>query len=407
MQYLFVLFSLLSNPATAGDFFVSATADSVPSGQDVGGLNWVRVFNNVNEGGWWLTHHWDDGTGPGYNAAPMTDQLAVDMRSRIRLAAYADIKDHGIERCPDGSFLHVYSLSVMNDSARVARYTDDFNIIAEGWVEESVSERAHNDMPVICSEHLQGVAFTNHMNMRPTFFEIGPDASVVGTRDLDIDEHISGSAFKYDAKSDQYVMITNGFPGLKAYWLNRDLSVDRVIPFEPIPGLDRHFWPQGLMRVGDYWLLVFLGTEYGGMYLAGDGDVFVAALNENFETVETIKVSENIEGAVGSARPSFARKGDQLLVAWDKEFLPRTSVVTLNLNRFGVGADDTGFTSGGVAGGGAVDADCTVSDSGAGWDDDCDDERKCGCAQSTTPSSLSWLAMLLAVVGLRRRAQTA
>ena len=452
-----LLLSLLgiSVPASAGDFFVSATPDTVPAGPDVGGLNWVRVFNNLEDGGWWMAHHWDPGTGPGYNVAPMSEGLVLDMGSRIRLAEYPDIKDHGVERCPDGSFLHIYSLSVMNDSARAARYTSDWNITAEGWVEESVPERAHNDMPVICSEHLQGVAFTNHMGMRPTFFEIGPDATVTDTHELPIDAHISGGAFKYDAESDKFVVIANSEPGLKAYWLNRDLTLDRTVRFEPIPSLDRHFWPQGLMRVGDYWLLVFLGEAYGGIYLAGDGDVFIAALNDDFETVETIKVSENIEGGIGSARPSFARYGDQLLVAWDKEFLPHTSVVTLNLERFGVDSDDTGFTTGSSdeddAGSPCVeeeeessedegpeeepgvetpyeDDEITGEDQSSGsgsssyllgdtadeWEEDDAEEgiaeddpcaKGCGCTHAPRKPNLSWLVLLTALVGINRRRQ--
>ena len=96
MQNLFIFLSLLTNPATAGEFFVSATPDAIPSGPDVSGLNWVRVFNNVDEGGYGsrTTGPWN---GPGYNVAPMTEGLAVDMRSRIRLAEYADVKDHGAE----------------------------------------------------------------------------------------------------------------------------------------------------------------------------------------------------------------------------------------------------------------------------------------------------------------------
>ena len=157
------------------------------------------------------------------------------MRSRSRLAEWENVKDHAIEQCPDGTYLHAFSINVTNDSARVARYSADWDLIAEGWVEESVPERAHNDMPLICSEHLQAVAFTNHRTMRPTLFEIGPDATVTATHELTIDEHISGSAFKYDAETDQYVMITNAYTGLKAFWLNRDLSLDRIVPFVPVP----------------------------------------------------------------------------------------------------------------------------------------------------------------------------
>ena len=427
--------SLLSSPANAGEFFLSATPDQVPSGRDVGGLNWIRVFNNFDDGGWWMTHHFEMSGVPGYNAAPMTEGLEVDMSSRIRLAEYENQKDHGIERCPDGSFLHIYSVNVTNDTARAARYTEDWEMLAHGTVEEGVDARAHNDMPVICSEHLQGVAFTNHMGFSATLFEIGPDAEVVDTHELDVGAHISGGAFTYDRESDRFLMTANGEPGLQAIWINRDLTVDERVNFVPIPSLDRHFWPQGLMRVGDYWLLVFLGEEVPGQYLAGDGDVYVAVLDDDFETMETIKVSDNTDGSgLGSARPSFARHMDKLLVAWDKSFQPRMSTITLDLVAFGLDEDDSGFvppedsddegspcadegdTAGDGTAGGADEAEGGTSSAGLEGDsedefdesddgegikeDPCDDG--CGCTHAPTGSSLAW-AGLLGLLALGRR----
>ncbi len=428
--------SLLASPAQAGEFFLSATPDRVPSGRDVGGLNWIRVFNNFEDGGWWMTHHFEMAGTPGYNAAPMTEGLEIDMGSRIRLAEYPQQKDHGIERCPDGTFLHVYSVNVTNDTARAARYTEDWDMLAHATVEEGVDARAHNDMPVICSEHLQGVAFTNHMGFSATLFELGPDAEVVDTHELDVGTHISGGAFKYDAESDRFLMTANGEPGLQAIWINRDLTVDERINFSPIPELDRHFWPQALMRIGDHWLLAFLGEETPGQYLAGDGDVYVAVLTEDFETLETIKVSDNVDGEVGSARPSFARHLDKLLVAWDKEFQPHVSVVTLDLVALGLDEDDSGFvppedsdedegspcaadddTAEGDASSGVDDAEGGSSTAGIEGDseDEFDEssegevikadpcEEGCGCTHAPSGSRLAWVGLLgLLALGRRR-----
>ncbi len=432
--------AFLTSPATAGDFLLSATPDRVPSGRDVGGLNWVRVFNNLDDGGWWMTHHFEMAGVPGYNVAPMTEGLELDMSSRVRLAEYANQKDHGIERCPDGSFLHVYSLNFTNDGARAARYSEDWEMQAHGSVEEGVDARAHNDMPVICSEHLQGVAFTNHSDFSATLFEIGPDATVVGTHELDVGGHISGGAFKYDAGSDRFLMTANGEPGLEAIWISRDFEVDERVSFVPIPSLERHYWPQALMRVGDYWLLAFLGVEYMGQYLADDGDVYVAVLNDDFETVDSMKVSNNDDGSgLGSARPSFARHMDQLLVAWDKGFQPYVSVVTLDLVAFGLDEDDSGFVPpeesdadedgspclGDTADDDTVSASSGTDDDGASstttgltgdtadeFDEPAGDEgmkedpcdEGCGCAHTPNRWSASWLFLVGLVALVRRRA---
>ena len=444
MKNLLLGLFLFSTPSMAGDFFLSASPDEVPSGPDVGGLNWVRVFNNLTDGGWWMTHHWEFDGMPGYNVAPMTEDLTLDMSSRIRLSEWENTKDHGIERCPDGSFLHIYSLNVTNDGARAARYTEDWDITAQATIEEDAPERAHNDMPVICSEHLQGVAFTNHMGFGATLFEIGPDATVSATHELDIGSHISGGAFKYDRRSDRFLMTSNGgfdSPNLEAIWINRDLSVDERVVFTPDPSLHSHFWPQALMRVGDYWLLGFLGIEEPGQYLAGDGDVYLAVLDDDFETMETIKVSDNTDGSgMGSARPSFARHLDQLLVAWDKGFQPHTSVVTLDLVAFGLDEDDSGFvppegsdeggspcdtaepgdeggddvSGDGVSGTDMSDGSSTSSaltgDSEDEWDEPSADEdikedpcdKGCGCSQAPSMPSLRW-ALLAGLLGMWRR----
>ena len=175
------------------------------------------------------------------------------------------------------------------------------------------------------------------------------------------------------------------------------------------------------MRVGDYWLLVFLGEEVPGQYLAGDGDVYVAVLDDDFETMETIKVSDNTDGSgLGSARPSFARHMDKLLVAWDKSFQPHMSTITLDLVAFGLDEDDSGFvppedsddegspcaderdTAGGGSAPGADDAEGGTSSAGLEGDsedefDEADDgegikEDPCdeGCGCTHPPRAQAW-----------------
>ena len=50
MRLILLLYRSLSTPVSASGFFVSATPDAVPTGRDVGGLNWVRVFPNEADG---------------------------------------------------------------------------------------------------------------------------------------------------------------------------------------------------------------------------------------------------------------------------------------------------------------------------------------------------------------------
>ena len=77
---------LCTLPAAAGDFFISTTDEQKPSGPDIGGMNWIRVFNNFEDGGWWIAFHWEHEGVPGYNVAPLSTDLYMDMSARRRLA---------------------------------------------------------------------------------------------------------------------------------------------------------------------------------------------------------------------------------------------------------------------------------------------------------------------------------
>ncbi len=369
---LATLFALLSlSTASAQTFVTSVGTEQIPSGPDIGGMNWIRIFNNFEDGGWWLTYHWSDGTIPGYNAAPMTEDFELDIHSRRRLAEWDDIKDHGIKRCPDGSFLHAYSIGVTNDSARAARYSSDWSILAQGWIEEDVTTRAHNDMPIICSEPLQAAAFTNHSDFSATVFEIDAEARATIAGSFSGSGHVSGSSWEYVASRDQYLVLSESGDGLRWTYYNRDFSLAETGDFIVSSSLDRHFWPQGLMRLGDYWIVAFLGHQPDAHYLAGDGDVYVAVLNDSFETMESHKVSDNVPGESGSARPNFARHGSDLVVVWDKQILPHVVKLQLDLSAFGVESDDTGFTDG----------------SGSGGDSPADEEGYDPCTESPPDTS--------------------
>jgi len=433
----------LTGPASAGDFITSVGDDAVMGGDDIGGINWVRIFNNLEDGGWWVTYHWQlEGGTPGYNVARMTDdRVLAHSTGRTHLVDWPETKDHAIARCPDGSFLHAYSVGVGNESARSARYSMDWEVLSHEWIEENVDERAHNDLPVICSEPRQAAAFTNHASFTATVFDIASDGTVASSSgELTDSGHMAGASWIYYEPRDQYLVVSNGEPGLRRVWYNRDLSVDEVTDWAPMPALNRTFWPQKIERVGDYWVLIFLGIEYGGMYLADDGDVYLVVMDSSFNTVDSAKLSTNVAGDLGSARPHFSRNGSKLMAVWDKGIQPYAVQVQLDIERFGLEAEDTGFgwSDGGSGGGSDDDSETTspcepsggadsagpdspddsegLDETNGGHDsltltgkedtavhdvdDDCDKEG-CGCSATGTQSS-AW-ALVALLVGLIRR----
>ena len=157
--------------------------------------------------------------------------------------------------------------------------------------------------------------------------------------------------------------------------------------WEPLPDLNRTFWPQKIERVGEHWLLIFLGVEYGGMYLADDGDVYLVVMDSSFNTVDSAKLSNNTPGALGSARPHFARSGSKLMAVWDKAILPYAVKVQLNAERLGIEDEDTGWDWSDDGGGGGGDEEGDSSDPCVSTDGDGDGDGDGDADGGTSPDN--------------------
>jgi hypothetical protein len=403
-MHIALMLAALAPTALAGDFIV-ATGPEVEL-QNSG--TWARVIATAD--GWKLAHA---SNGDFYVAdlSKTGDALGdweMDRDSRVQLTQHGELKDHAIKRCPDGTYLHVASANVEqnNDSAYGWRYSADWEVIAQAPIEEREPARAHNDMGLYCSALGAGVAFGGDGGP-PAILSIDADLDATVAKELDFSVRATGAGMWVDPEAEIISMFYTDFAG-NLYRLDMDPQLNQLSSVNrPITEPDlRAYWPQGVLRVGDYWLVAHMvrpqQTSTGG----DDGNVRLLVVDDELQIQDEATLTDNaIEDA--GMRPWIARKGDQVVMSYDRQRQHTVMEIRLDLDAFNVDPDaDTGWDgSDGWGGeGGGSGSDGGAGDDTAGDDDDADKDGCGGCAApGGAPLGVAAAAGLVALARRRRR----
>lgn len=371
-------------PAFAGEIFSSIDPEIT---QGMGGT-WARY--HATEAGYWFFQV----SGSDAWVEDVEDDISgYDDRARIQLTEVANLQDTQVERCPDGGWLLVgsYTMDSFDDSSAAWRFEEDFT---ERWhftIAERDSSHRHNDMVVVCTPLTEGVIFDGGDGSSggpPAFTEV--TGGVLGqSYPVDVGAMGASAAFR-EEDSMTIVVDANGAGSEEVRVHVFDAAwneTDKIIV--PLSGGNAK-WPQRLQRYGDGWLLTYLTNTGEGP----DGNIWLAALDAEFNLIERIQVTDNGEN---DNRPWFARKGDAVVVSYDRNVQPRATFVRLNDDGGDDGIPDTGD--------GAGDGD----DTGEGGGDTADTANgggdvECLCAAGSPVATGAGIALgAVAVLGARRR----
>ncbi len=350
---------VLSLAAYAGDVFTSIDPEIT---QGMGG-GWARY--HATEAGYWF---FQVAGGDGWMEDVEDDLSGYDDRKRIQLTEVANLQDSQIERCPDGGWLVVgsYTVDEWDDSADAWRFEPDFDLRWHINVADRDATHKHNDMVVVCTPLTEGVIFDSGANgtAGPQFVELV--GGTVGTDfPLMVGAQGAGAAFR---EEDEVTIVVDakgaGAPELRMHLHDPDWKETEMVVI-PLSGSNAK-WPQRLQSYGDGWLLTYL-TNTG---MGPDGDIWLAALDGDFNLIERVQVTDNAEY---DSRPWFARKGSTVVVSYDRQVQPYATIVHLaddggddGIPDTGAGAEDPNDTGAGdTAGGNGVECLCASRSPGA------------------------------------------
>jgi len=352
--------------------------------------SWVKAFPD-GETGWKLVHS------GGGDLLLRTMNNDLEMTSDPRpLTGLPWFIDQSIAACPDGGYLHVSSVNmgVPNGSAYAVRYDDDFEIIDHGWLAENHPTRAHNDAPAICDEGFEGAIFIDRGGGYTVFMEIGENGRPDGEHLVDHGPNSTGSSMVYEAETDTYVLASypifdewTGYEDRKdleapdfdhnlyLFRLSRDFEMIEQIALPVAPEGDVVFWPMGMVRVGQVYVVVHVLQQDGVEWRGDSGDLALAIFDLDWTLLDTVPITDH-GGGEGSNRPQLALRGDTLLVTYDDVTKGRVRALTLDLARAAdphsgaAGVDSGGADSGRADSGGVDSAPGGDSDPPGGADSD-------------------------------------
>jgi hypothetical protein len=344
------------------------------------GGGWARAFP-TDDGQW----HFLWAAGGEYNLLPMSAALGVIDSGRTLLTGRTDLVDHGITRCPDGSYLHAASanLDEFNDSAFAFRYTADWQRTAAGTLAEREAGREHNDLLVLCSPLLDATLFVEGGPNNPVLVEIAEDGSPAGETRLDTRTNLMGGSMVWDPDTD--TLVTVGFNNTQSIVVERwdaDLVKLETIEVPAVPAPQRVYWTQATLRAGDHWLVAHMARDDSAGWAADEGNVWLQVFDLDWNLLESHPVTDFAPPA-GGMRPGLARQDDRLLVLFDKGVQPH--VVPVTLDTVALGEDPE------------LDTGADPADQAS--------EAACGCAAGGTASGWSVVLLAGASLALRRRSE--
>ena len=404
-----LLLVALALPAAQAEGFVSRVGE--PQVWEQGGV-WSRPM--PTDDGWKLFL----ATQNDFWVADLVEGAAfgeweLDRESKINLTNRGTLQDNSLARCPDGSFLIASSASLVdpNDSSYWTWVSADFEVLGSGPVEESSNARPHNDLVSVCNPVATGVVHTEFGSaddFTSTLFHVDLVAGEVsGTSSL-ADVKAEGGAIAYDSRDGSLVatMADLFFNGAVVVF-DDSLALLEKESVDLVDGDWKETWPQGLLRVGDYWLVATLARDEEEYGRGEFGDVFLVVLDDSFKVLQRERLTTYLDdGGENVNRPWLAREDERLMVGFDALNRHGVLEVELDLEAFGVepGSDDGGGDDGWTGGGddGTGDDGATGADGG---EDDVDGASGCrGCAAKGT-SGLGWAGLVgvLGLLGLRRR----
>ncbi len=365
---------LLVAPVEAGPIFASVEPELT-----IGMAGTWSRFHPVTDGFWFF-----QGAGGDYWAAHVEDDLSgFNDQERIKLTDNGQLQDNQVERCDDGGWLVAgsYTLDTHDDSSAVWRLDEDFGLIERFVIEERAPEREHNDPVVLCSELATGIAAADAQHRGSTFVDVSGDTPIESF----LPEWNSMGGSMAVRASDNRIIAAGvndprGSSSISITVYDADFEEESTTEFTTPQGAS--FWPQRLLPFGDGWVLAYLDFSE----IPGAGEVWLAALDADFALVDSIQITDN-----GSAdgRPWVVRKGDTLVVSYDRDIQPRAALVRLQPDA--VPEND-----------GLLDTANSANDSGDGADPAGDPLADCACGTSTgTHAAL--LAPILLYARRRRR----
>jgi len=322
-----LFFTPVGSTAEASDYIVSIGSEFELDG--VGG-GWGRAFG-TGDGAWYYVF----GGGGDYRMLELDENYNFDFGSTLYLTGRTDLVDHAIERCPDGTYLHVASgaVSEPDDSAYGFRYDENWNLIVENDIDVDNPDIQHNDLPVLCSTAVDLAVFQPNLEEEAPVFILDEDLNRIDSNlTMSPVPPVPGSSLIYDEATNTIIRVTAPHIGEEEEEDRNKLLIYRIYwdledPYEVLTEVDlsggglgpdtQAYWPQGFVEIGDFYFVAHMARGLDEGFEQDLGNLYLEIFDKAFNRVDTEQLTFD-EAPEANQRPSLAVQDDILLVTYDK-----------------------------------------------------------------------------------------
>ena len=322
-----LLFSPLGTNAEASDYINSIGNEFELDG--VGG-GWGRAFG-AGDGEWYYLF---GGSGD-YRMLVLDADYNFTFASALYLTGRIDLVDHAIERCPDGTYLHVASgaVTVHDDSAYGFRYDENWDLIVENDIDVDNPDYRHNDLPVLCSTAVDLAVFQPNLEEEAPVFILDDDLNRVDSNlTMSPVPPVPGSSLIYDEDTNTIIRVTAPHIDEESDEDRNKLIIYRIYwdleePYEVMTEIDlsgaglgtdsQAYWPQGFVEIGDFYFVAHMARGLNDGFQQDLGNIYLEIFDRSFNRVDTEQLTFD-PAPEGNQRPSISLQEDILLVTYDK-----------------------------------------------------------------------------------------
>ena len=300
------------------------------------------------------------GLGGGFSIGRL-DLATWSVENLHEISPRADLKDHSLARCLDGSWLHVSSAEA-DQGNPVFRYTEGFGLISESVIANSVPAHTPNDGIALCTGPLLAAGFAQRSGEADYIYRLDGEQSSRHRRwVLAQSPRLTGAGTTND-RCERGVFHIAGFdvgPELVIATYDHDLSlVDRhtITPLDSEETV--YYWPTGFITVEGGYLVALMGQARGSSWGGDDGNLYLWVLSESLELLEAHQISSFVPKSGGGMRPWLdldldAEGGPLIVLSIDKDGHPVLYSARLDAETLAAAATpcdpvDTGAADSGV-----------------------------------------------------------
>ncbi len=292
---------------------------------------WPRMLPR-GDGTWWFLH----ARGGTLTYQPYgADLLPVPETQAQKLMSRTDLTDHAIVVCSDGTWLDAASSAATSADDSIYLFRFQLEDLAEVgrtllvWKDDTY---VYNDPPALCTDGIGPFATRGEIEVDSgedvwsPFYLIDEAVGTLGTIDISPSPVPQGGSWVVN-EAGTVATLVRSTQDLGMTWTRFDIAthepIEQVHMGHPLGESNQVTWPSAAIRFGQHYWVAGQGHP-DGAYSKSTGEVYIMAFDEDWELVESLRVTDlgGTNGSSGAFQLGMTEQDGLVIVTYTQDAVP-------------------------------------------------------------------------------------